>query len=104
MNHFTIFRMEDSDECPICFHSYGTQPDESFLCRDGIDNSNFESACKHYICVTCVYELSKQDEVRCPMCREDWTDWVNSHYCNSTTEDEDEESDDEETTMTEPEE
>jgi len=49
------------------------------------------------------YELSKQDEVRCPMCREDWTDWVTSHYCDRTTEDDDDDDDDdeEETTMTE---
>lgn len=71
--------------CPICYETYGEQSDGSFLCKDGIDNSNFETPCKHYICVKCCLGLIKDkneddDEVKCPMCREDWTEWVFNRY------------------------
>ena len=89
----TYFNMNHLDHsCPICYLNYGEQEDGSFLCKDGIDNSDYESPCKHYICVTCCRKMCKvaseaKDEVRCPLCREDWTQWI----FNNRDYDEDEE-------------
>jgi hypothetical protein len=78
------------DECPICFTHYGEQADGSFLTKDGKDNSDYAEVCKHYICHRCCWELSKQEHVKCPLCREDWTDWIHTHYTESDDDEEDE--------------
>ena len=66
----------DDNECPICYCE--------LLIKDGKCNSDYEENCKHYICVDCCYELADllntQMEVGCPLCREDWTDWLIDHY------------------------
>ena len=72
-------------ECPICYEAYGEKPDGSYLCKDGKDNSGYKEECKHYVCVECCKKLVKDvcrccDTVKCPLCREDWTDWIFSHY------------------------
>ena len=79
--------IHDQKECPICFTRYGKQPDDTFLCRDGIDNSDFKTDCTHYICVICAREMSRQEEIKCPLCREDWTDWMHSHYYTDSDDD-----------------
>ena len=80
---------EQCDTCPICYNTYGFQEDGSFLCKDGIDNSGFadETSCKHYICVQCCIQMCNGDKVRCPLCREDWTDWIHSHYSSDSDDD-----------------
>jgi hypothetical protein len=85
--------LDKDDSCPICYLEYGLQEDGTFLCKDGIDNSGYESSCKHYICVKCCWQLSRIEEVRCPLCREDWTEWIFEHYedeDDDDSEDEDE--------------
>jgi hypothetical protein len=69
-----------SEECPICYKKYGEQDDYNFLCKDGKINSDYADVCKHYICEECCGMLAKQDEIKCPLCREDWTLWIHSHY------------------------
>jgi len=77
-------------ECPICYNTYGYQPDGwSFLTKDGKNNSDMADVCKHYVCVICCYQLSKQEIVLCPLCREDWTEWIHTHYDEEEEEDED---------------
>lgn len=68
--------------CCICFESYGLQSDGSFLCEDGKFNSNFAEGCKHSCCYNCCVSLYDNmiDEVRCPICREDWTEWIQDTY------------------------
>jgi len=93
--------MHCEKECPICYEIYGEQEDGNFLCKDGKCNSGYETECKHYICVKCCKTLrnkfiedededeEEEDEekkVRCPLCREDWTDWIGSHYCTTDEE------------------
>jgi hypothetical protein len=68
------------DECPICYRTYGEQHDGSFLCKDGKDNSDYSDVCQHYICVECCTVLAEQETVSCPLCREDWANWIHSHY------------------------
>ena len=72
--------MDKDTECPICYTPYGEQEDGSFLCKDGKENSGIMTPCKHYICVNCCWILMKLDHVACPLCREDWTHWIHSHY------------------------
>ena len=74
------------EECPICYKSYGNQEDGSFLAKDGKDNSDYAEVCKHYVCYQCCWKLSKQDIVLCPLCREDWTDWIHTHYTEESDE------------------
>jgi len=77
------------EECPICYRHYGEQDDGyTFLTKDGKDNSDYAEVCKHYVCHACCWELSKQKYVKCPLCREDWTDWIHTHYTESDDEDE----------------
>ena len=91
------------DSCPICYSEYGPQEDGTFLCKDGINNSDYESTCKHYICVECCDKMCRKavydrDEVQCPICRYDWTQWIiyrykDDSYYNDDDEDEDEDED-----------
>jgi len=72
-------------ECPICYEAYGEKPDGSFLPKDGKHNSDYQEACNHYTCIKCCVGLIKDkckscDTVKCPLCREDWTEWIFSHY------------------------
>lgn len=76
------------EDCPICYKYYGNQEDGSFLTKDGKDNSGYAEVCKHYVCHECCWKLSKQDNIACPLCREDWTDWIHTHYTESDDEDE----------------
>lgn len=83
--HKFFNKMDSNNECPICFKTYGYQyddddEDEYFLCKDGKNNSDISENCKHYICVECCEALSEQIEINCPLCREDWTDWIHSRY------------------------
>lgn len=81
------------NECPICYVKYGEQEDGNFICKDGKCNSLFSTECTHYICVPCARTLynnlritmkgieEDEDEeneavVRCPLCRENWTEWL----------------------------
>ena len=81
--------LDEQGECPLCYAAYGRQEDDTFLCRDGIDNSDFETDCTHYICTQCAQELAKREEIRCPLCREDWTDWIHSVYYSDEEDEED---------------
>jgi hypothetical protein len=68
------------EECPICYEGYGEKPNGDFLCKDGKANSPYAEECKHYICVKCCEELSKAEHVKCPLCREDWTEWIHEFH------------------------
>jgi hypothetical protein len=72
-------------ECPICYVKYGEQEDGKFICSDGKWNSDMSGLCKHSICVKCYNILRNkfiedEEEVKCPLCRENWTDWIESHW------------------------
>jgi len=82
--------MDTKNECPICYKYYGEQEDGSFLTKDGKNNSDYAEVCKHYVCYQCCWKLSKEEHVKCPLCREDWTEWIHSHYTESDESDEDE--------------
>ena len=93
---------EDDDECPISFekYGYGDREDGYFLIKDGKINNEDTDICNHFICVNCCAEMWNQEEIRCPICREDWTEWM--HYCrdycrnyceNNSDDDEDDDED-----------
>ena len=95
--------MDSHLECCICYTTYGQQEDGSFICKDGKANSEFAETCNHYICVPCcqtLYNKVRADskggdwnaKCACPMCREDWTEWILRTYDDET----DDETDDEE--------
>jgi hypothetical protein len=77
-------------ECPICY--------ETETVFDGKCNSDEEDKCKHYICVDCCQQIynklrkqfntDKNVEACCPLCRENWTLWLLTHY-NDIESDED---------------
>ncbi len=80
------------DECPVCYKTYGEQPGGWTLLKDGPQSAQ----CKHSLCVDCCIQLSLQPTASCPMCREDWTEYLSGYAeANGYDEEEDEESDDE---------
>lgn len=103
MLHNTKRCMSESDDsCPICFEEYGKQPDGGFLCQDGKHNSNFAENCTHYFCVRCIRKMviigrcscGSLKITQCPMCREDWTEYLESHYRSESDSEEEYWSDD----------
>jgi hypothetical protein len=86
--------VDNEDECPICYVTYGEQPDGEFITKDGINNSDHISDCKHYFCYPCwkkIYIKTVNERfVGCPLCRADVTCWLKSHYCVYVEEEEDE--------------
>jgi len=74
---------EEEKNCPICFEEYGEREDGTFLYQEGKDNSTFADKCKHYFCDKCIKKFSKCDcgcgkikKTGCPLCREDWTEYI----------------------------
>jgi hypothetical protein len=74
-------------ECPICYREYSR---ELGILQDGICNSGYQTNCTHYICVDCCKKLSEYKNLKCPLCREDWSYWLES-YKEDDEDDEDNE-------------
>ena len=93
-------RMEGERNCPVCFEAYerGERP------KHGKCNTDFavQDGCKHYVCYECCLTLARKirdddESVGCPMCREDWTEFlwnVLDYYEEEEEEDEEEEEED----------
>ena len=68
---------ETDDNCPICLETYTVQKQ-----KDGIRNSDeHKSKCPHYCCCDCWLELYEKNEgkkKRCPICRANVTEWLES--------------------------
>ena len=68
---------ETDDNCPICLETYTVQKQ-----KDGIRNSDeHKSKCPHYCCCDCwleLYEKNEDKKKRCPICRANVTDWLES--------------------------
>lgn len=77
----TVEYIED-DNCPVCHRRYDR--DEGPL-RDGPSNSDMQTDCTHFLCVDCwsrmysLYRLYGQKPL-CPVCKEECTEWLESHY------------------------
>lgn len=84
-------------ECPICYDPFVYYPVDWSNNFDGKDRrSAYTNKCKHCICKGCCRELSKQRSVACPLCREDWTEFIHTYYGPAEEEDEEDEDDEEE--------
>jgi hypothetical protein len=79
-----LWRLNKTEECPVCHE----KPD----IWDGPMNSGVPTRCTHWACVSCWERIARRDK-RCPICRDDLTDWFASWR---SQEDEDEEDEDEE--------
>lgn len=67
---------ETDDNCPVCLEAYTPQKQ-----RDGVRNSEYKVKCPHYCCCDCwleLYEKNEGEKKRCPMCRANVTDWLES--------------------------
>ena len=67
---------ETDDNCPICLETYTSRK-----MRDGIRNSEYKVKCPHYCCCDCwleLYEKNEGEKKRCPICRANVTDWLES--------------------------
>ena len=94
--------------CPICYEEIGKQMSEGNYytrCQDGKYNSDMAEECKHYVCVPCAQTLYNNlreegcgGEVKCPLCRENWTLWLLTHYEDESESESEDEDSDEETT------
>jgi hypothetical protein len=76
---------DDWDACPVCFLDM-----QECAPIDGPTNSDIATKCMHYLCVSCWQTLYITRNARCPLCREDVSEWLYTHY---ETEDEDEDGD-----------
>jgi hypothetical protein len=63
------------EECPICLEPF----DEGRRPLGPITGTS-ETRCRHYACRACWMQLAKRTKRpwRCPMCKEDVTDWIDS--------------------------
>ena len=66
-----------TDPCPVCFAERGEE-----VVWDGPMNSAYPTRCNHRLCTACWQNLVDHTPgaVRCPVCREDVTDWAMGHY------------------------
>ena len=67
---------ETDDNCPVCLDAYTPQKQ-----KDGVRNSEYKVKCPHYCCCDCWLELYEKNEgkkKRCPICRANVTDWLES--------------------------
>jgi hypothetical protein len=67
---------ETDDICPICLEAYTWRKQ-----KDGIRNSEYKVKCPHYCCCDCwleLYEKNEGEKKRCPICRANVTDWLES--------------------------
>ena len=62
-------RIEDDDECCVCFRVYGTQIDGEVVSKD------LHIACKHYCCADCCRKMVRMKSQNCPLCRAGWG-WI----------------------------
>jgi hypothetical protein len=60
--------MNKEKNCVICF--------ESNCIFNGPSNSDIDTDCTHYFCVDCIQRMYQEDVNCCPICRRDWTDWI----------------------------
>ena len=76
------WREENDDEWN---RRWGNRPEECPVCLqkpyiwDGPMNSNIPTRCTHWACVLCWAEIKERDN-RCPVCRDDVSQWLQSHY------------------------
>lgn len=93
--YIAFIKMNSDNECPICFEEYGKRLDGTILIKDGKTNSDMAEECEHFCCVNCLQTIYDNIEcfncvnIRCPICREDWTAWLVTHYDPKCWEDDD---------------
>ena len=65
------------EPCPICLTEHGGND-----VWDGPMNSDLPTRCNHWLCTACWDGLvdTRPDEVRCPVCREDVTEWAGRFF------------------------
>ena len=64
------------DPCPVCLETKSNSERESPV--DGI----YGTRCSHYLCKTCWEELMRQEQVLCPVCRDDVSAWAHGYLAN----------------------
>ena len=62
-----LWDLNKTQECPVCLE----KPD----IWDGPMNSDIDTRCTHWACVHCWERIAQHDK-RCPVCRDDLTDWL----------------------------
>ena len=71
----------DSDEnCSICYRKYGLQSNGIFLCKDGHSNSDYITTCEHWFCCNCIDKFYIEQVYNCPICNENWLQWIKSRH------------------------
>lgn len=68
-------RLNDWDTCPVCYLER-----HECIPIDGPANSDILTKCPHYLCVSCWRAICKTQKAECPLCREDVSEWLYSHY------------------------
>lgn len=64
---------DPSDGCGICYEIEGRV-------FDSPRESEMDSTCLHYLCTECWQSILDTEDLRCPICRVDITDWITNYY------------------------
>ena len=62
--------------CPVCLV-------EDSCIYDGPSNHDtdyYMGCCDHFICIYCISNMKKHELYECPLCRNDWYDFINDAY------------------------
>ena len=82
-----------AEACGSCGVKYGIQATGEFICKDGPWNSDFDHDCTHHFCTPCLKTMENMCQMACPICDEDWSDWILGAYGSDTDSDEEDASD-----------
>lgn len=70
--------MDTEIECPVCKENY----EDNGLSMHGKCNTSLKTDCKHYICSNCCLQLYRTRNTLCPICRDDWREFLSNNYEN----------------------
>ena len=62
--------------CPICYQNYSNEVKEVGKCK-----TPFVEECRHTVCLECLNSIADlpYEQHRCPICREDWEDFIDQY-------------------------
>ena len=72
MNGGELVQLTDeqaSDDCPICYNSFGTTEEIRDNTNNIIDKRIFRTNCNHLFHIGCLYRVCSNNNKTCPICR-----------------------------------
>ena len=67
-----LWNQNAEGECPVCFRDFEGES----LDKDCPMNSDIPTRCTHWLCTECWHDLAWQGGTRCPVCRDDISEFL----------------------------